>query len=393
MEKVEKNMEVEQIMEQKEDELELNTVGEYLEKIGKTPLLSEEEERELAKKIKEGRENLTLCAIEASKIIKKNSELLSLYAKEGGSIKSLNEVKESLEKVREMVDFLERNEKKITRVKPEKDAKRLEEILKKIKRIRPDYEKNRKKMMEANLRLVVSFAKKYTGRGLSLLDLIQEGNIGLSRAVDKFDYRCKKRFSTYASWWIRQALSRAIIDQSQTIRVPTNIAHLLKKLGKISRQLEQELGREPTPEEIAERADLPPEKIRQTMGITQTTISFDTPVGEDKDTPMIDFIPNTSIPPPVYRFTLNLLREEVRDLLNKVVKDERELEILKLRFGLEEGRNYSLREIGKRYGVSRERIRQIQERALSRLRVPAEKRGLRSYLELLDALRANLQEK
>jgi len=391
---VEENTEVEKSMaptEEIEEEKDLDTIRSYLKDIGKTPLLTEDEERELAKKIKEKRDELTWLAIEAANIIKNNRKLLSLYKRKGEPYQDLNDLK-SLEQVREMVDFLEQEKEKISKIPPDNDTKRITQILKRIERIKPEYEASRKKMIEANLRLVVSFAKKYTGRGVSFSDLIQEGNIGLSRAVDKFDYKRKRRFSTYASWWIRQALSRAIANQSRTIRLPAHIAQLLKKLSKISRELQQELGREPTPEEIAKRANISPKKIRQALGITRNTISFERPMGEDKDTPMIDFIPNATIPPPVYKLTLDMLKKEVKELLEKAVKDRRELEILKLRFGLEEEEDHSLREIGKRYGVSRERIRQIQKRALDRLRVPAEKKGLRNYLELLDTLRINFQE-
>jgi len=391
---VEENTEVEKSMaptEEIEEEKDLDTIRSYLKDIGKTPLLTEDEERELAKKIKEKRDELTWLAIEAANIIKNNRKLLSLYKRKGEPYQDLNDLK-SLEQVREMVDFLEQEKEKISKIPPDNDTKRITQILKRIERIKPEYEASRKKMIEANLRLVVSFAKKYTGRGVSFSDLIQEGNIGLSRAVDKFDYKRKRRFSTYASWWIRQALSRAIANQSRTIRLPAHIAQLLKKLSKISRELQQELGREPTPEEIAKRANISPKKIRQALGITRNTISFERPMGEDKDIPMIDFIPNATIPPPVYKLTLDMLKKEVKELLEKAVKDRRELEILKLRFGLEEEEDHSLREIGKRYGVSRERIRQIQKRALDRLRVPAEKKGLRNYLELLDTLRINFQE-
>jgi len=366
------------------------TVEKYLEKIGETPLLTKEQEMELAKKMGEQREKLRELIIKVVDIIKNNQELLALFKEKKKIYKSLTNFKTNLNKIIKIADFLKQKKDEICKIRFNGNREEWGKILEEIEKTVLTYKMYKKKMMKANLRLVVSFAKKYTGKSISFLDLIQEGNIGLSRAADKFDYKCNRRFSTYASWWIRQSLKRAIIDQPQIIRLPAHVAYILKKLSKVSRELEQELKREPTIEEIAGRINVSPKKIKETMGISQNIVSFDTLVGENKDIPLIDFIPNSSIPPPVYRFTLDTLKEEVRELLEKVVKDKREMEILKLRFGLEEKGGYSLREIGKKYGVSRERIRQIQERALSRLRIPAEKRGLRSYLQLLDALRTNL---
>ena len=375
-----------------EQDSSLSTIGSYLEGIGKTPLLTKEEERELAKRIKEGKQKLIQLMRGTADIINKNRELLVLFQKGGKLSKNFGDLDRNPDKVREMVDFLEHELPKMEKIASDRDKRKIKQILKEAVKVKSSCEADRKKMMEANLRLVVSFAKKYTGRGVSLSDLIQEGNIGLSRAVDKFDYKCEKRFSTYASWWIRQALSRTIADQSRTIRLPVHIAYLLRRLSRVSRQLEQKLKREPTPEEIAEQVDFSPEKIRQMLGMSQTTVSIDKPMGEEKNSSMIEFVSNTSIPPPVYKLAVDMLKEGVRELLEKVVKDPRELEILKLRFDLEEKGDYSLRQIGKKYGVSRERIRQIQERALKRLRAPAEERGLRGYLELLNSLRAEMQE-
>ncbi len=382
----------EETVHTEEQDSSLSTIGSYLEGIGKTPLLTKEEERELAKRIKEGKQKLIQLMRGSSDIINKNRELLVLFQKGGKLSKNFGDLDRNPDKVREMVDFLEHELPKMEKIASDRDKRKIKQILKEAVKVKSSCEADRKKMMEANLRLVVSFAKKYTGRGVSLSDLIQEGNIGLSRAVDKFDYKCEKRFSTYASWWIRQALSRTIADQSRTIRLPVHIAYLLRRLSRVSRQLEQKLKREPTAEEISEQVDFSPEKIRQMLGIRQTTVSIDKPMGEEENSSMIEFVSNTSIPPPVYKLAVDMLKEGVRELLEKVVKDPRELEILKLRFDLEEKGDYSLRQIGKKYGVSRERIRQIQERALKRLRAPAEERGLRGYLELLNSLRAEMQE-
>lgn len=382
----------EETVHTEEQDSSLSTIGSYLEGIGKTPLLTKEKERELAKRIKEGKQKLIQLMRGTADIINKNRELLVLFQKGGKLSKNFGDLDRNPDKVREMVDFLEHELPKMEKIASDRDKRKIKQILKEAVKVKSSCEADRKKMMEANLRLVVSFAKKYTGRGVSLSDLIQEGNIGLSRAVGKFDYKCEKRFSTYASWWIRQALSRTIADQSRTIRLPVHIAYLLRRLSRVSRQLEQKLKREPTPEEIAEQVDFSPEKIRQMLGISQTTVSIDKPMGEEKNSSMIEFVSNTSIPPPVYKLAVDMLKEGVRELLEKVVKDPRELDILKLRFDLEEKGDYSLRHIGKKYGVSRERIRQIQERALKRLRAPAEERGLRGYLELLNSLRAEMQE-
>jgi len=367
-----------------------SSLSEYFKGISKTPLLSKEEERELAIKLKKGRERFIKLALNLIQIIRKDSNFLTFLHKEGRNEKSLEEVKDNIVKAGEFSDFMVKNKEKILQIL--KDNKQeVGAIIEDMEKAKNAYSQYKKRMMEANLRLVVSFARKYTGKGVSFPDLIQEGNIGLSQAIDKFDYKIGKRFSTYASWWIRQALSRAITDQAKAIRLPVHIAHLIKKLTVISRKLEQRLKREPTPEEIAEEAKIPPEKIKQALGLSQEVISFETPVGEEKDTPMIDFIANSTIPPPVYEVTLDMLKKDVRELLEKVVKDPRELEILKLRFGLEGG-SYSLREIGKKFGVSRERIRQLEERALRRLRAPAEEKGLRGYLELLDFIRSQHKE-
>lgn len=364
----------------------ISSLSDYFKGISKTPLLSPEEERKIAIKLKKERDRFIKSVVELINIFKKNPELLTLLKKEGKSEKDLDEAKENLVKAREFSNFVIKNKERILKI-----TDNLDSTIDELKKAKEKYDEYKKKMMEANLRLVVSFAKKYTGQGVSFPDLIQEGNIGLSQAIDKFDYRIGKRFSTYASWWIRQALSRAITDQAKAIRIPVHIAHLIKKLTVISRKLEQKLKREPTPEEIAKEAKIPPEKIKKALGLSQEIVSFETPVGEEKDTPMIDFIANPTIPPPVYEVTLEMLKKDVRELLEKVVKDPREFEILKLRFGLE-GPTYSLREIGKRYGVSRERIRQIEERALKRLRAPAEQKGLRGYLELLDFIRSQYKE-
>jgi len=382
----------EETVHTEEQDSSLSTIGSYLEGIGKTPLLTKEEERELAKRIKEGKQKLIQLMRGSSDIINKNRELLVLFQKGGKLSKNFGDLDRNPDKVREMVDFLEHELPKMEKIASDRDKRKIKQILKEAVKVKSSCEADRKKMMEANLRLVVSFAKKYIGRGVSLSDLIQEGNIGLSRAVDKFDYKCEKRFSTYASWWIRQALSRTIADQSRTIRLPVHIAYLLRRLSRVSRQLEQKLKRVPTAEEISEQVDFSPEKIRQMLGIRQTTVSIDKPMGEEENSSMIEFVSNTSIPPPVYKLAVDMLKEGVRELLEKVVKDPRELEILKLRFDLEEKGDYSLRQIGKKYGVSRERIRQIQERALKRLRAPAEERGLRGYLELLNSLRVEMQE-
>jgi len=368
-----------------------SSIERYLKEIGKTPLLTPDEEKKLAIKIKKHKQKLIHLVVKLIKIAQKHPKIVELFEKEGKDIKDLEYIKDNIDKVREVSDFLEKKRKEICLIFGSNQRK-AKELFQQMENIKAKYEWNRKKMMKANLRLVVSFAKKYIGRGVSFSDLIQEGNIGLSRAIDKFDYRRGKRFSTYGSWWIRQSLSRAITDQSRSIRLPVHIVHLLKKLTMISRELEQELEREPTAEEIAKRANISPEKVREISGLTQNTVSLEMPVGEDKDTPMIDFVPNATCPPPVYRLTIDMLKKEVRDLLEKTVTNPRELEILKLRYGLKEKGGYSLREIGKEYGVSRERIRQIQERALKKLRASAEEKGLRSYLELLDSLRSQFEE-
>lgn len=305
----------------------------YLKEIGKVPLLNAEEEISLAKEMEAG--------INASEEIERLETELAQASED-----EKEEIRSEIAALKKVADS-------------GADAK--------------------KRLAEANLRLVVSIAKRYVGRGMLFLDLIQEGNLGLIKAVEKFDYKKGYKFSTYATWWIRQAITRAIADQARTIRIPVHMVETINKLIRVSRQLLQELGREPTPEEIAEEMNMPVERVREILKISQEPVSLETPIGEEEDSHLGDFIQDDNVPIPADAAAFTLLKEQLVEVLGTLT--EREQKVLRLRFGLDDGRARTLEEVGKEFNVTRERIRQIEAKALRKLRHPSRSRKLKDYLD------------
>ena len=339
----------------------------YLKEIGKVPLLTAAQEIDLARRI------------EAGEIATELRELLEEEGRVDG--KRLRTVAESVVAIREhqiekfgKVEGIGRD--KVSKSYKPRTREDLDDFLRRVER---DGQLAKRKLIEANLRLVVSIAKRYVGRGMLFLDLIQEGNLGLIRAVEKFDYSKGFKFSTYATWWIRQAITRAIADQARTIRIPVHMVETINKLVRIQRQLLQDLGREPTPEEIGRQMGIPADKVREILKVSQEPVSLETPIGEEEDSHLGDFIEDSDAVVPVDAASFILLQEQLEAVLHTL--SEREKKVIQLRFGLLDGHPRTLEEVGREFGVTRERIRQIESKTLSKLRHPSRSQKLRDYLE------------
>ena len=362
------------------DELLDDPVKNYLKQIGQIPLLSAEQEVELSRRIHAGAEAAHILQADRQKYgapeyIKKNSARFS-FEEDENSRSYTEDLDEDGEKSAEDAEEKADEEKAMEAVEngPLSEERR-QELLK----TRRDGLNARRSLSEANLRLVVSIAKKHVGHNLAFLDLIQEGNIGLIKAAEKFDCDRGFRFSTYATWWIRQAITRAIADQARTIRIPVHMVETINRLIRTSRQLLQELGREPTPEEIAEKMEMPVERVREIMKISQDPVSLETPIGEEEDSHLGDFIQDDHVQVPVDAATYTLLHEQLMEVLDTLT--EREQKVLRLRFGLDDGRPRTLEEVGRQFNVTRERIRQIEAKALRKLRHPSRSKKLKDYLD------------
>jgi RNA polymerase primary sigma factor len=339
----------------------------YLKEIGKVPLLTAAQEIDLARRIEAGEFSTEL------------RDLVELDDK--ADQKRLRRIVDSVIAIREhqierfgKVEGIGRD--RISKSYRPKTRENLDDFLRRVER---DGQLAKRKLIEANLRLVVSIAKRYVGRGMLFLDLIQEGNLGLIRAVEKFDYSKGFKFSTYATWWIRQAITRAIADQARTIRIPVHMVETINKLVRIQRQLLQDLGREPSPEEIGRQMGIPAEKVREILKVSQEPVSLETPIGEEEDSHLGDFIEDSDAVVPVDAASFILLQEQLEAVLHTL--SEREKKVIQLRFGLLDGHPRTLEEVGREFGVTRERIRQIESKTLSKLRHPSRSQKLRDYLE------------
>jgi RNA polymerase primary sigma factor len=339
----------------------------YLKEIGKVPLLNAAQEVDLARRIEAGEFSTELLPVfdNGSKVDQKKLRRV---------VDAVVDIRDHQEEKFGKVEGIGRE--RVARTWRSRNREQLVDFLRKVER---DGQLAKKKLIEANLRLVVSIAKRYVGRGMLFLDLIQEGNLGLIRAVEKFDYSKGYKFSTYATWWIRQAITRAIADQARTIRIPVHMVETINKLVRVQRQLLQDLGREPLPEEIGKQMGIPADKVREILKVSQEPVSLETPIGEEEDSHLGDFIEDSDAVVPIDAASFILLQEQLESVLHTL--SEREKKVIQLRFGLLDGHPRTLEEVGREFGVTRERIRQIESKTLSKLRHPSRSQKLRDYLE------------